>query len=101
MTKIHVIFTNYVVRLKSKIKSVFIFLIFALCICGVLFIRDGLSPVKKNVAEIIAPIKNDKQDLSGAMRELEKCQSELFFIKNDNGLNILLLHKNKKTIQRT
>ena len=84
MTKIHVIFTNYVVRLKSKIKSVFIFLIFALCICGVLFIRDGLSPVKKNVAEIIAPIKNDKQDLSGAMRELEKCQSELFFIKNDN-----------------
>lgn len=71
-------------RITSKIKSIFIFLIFILCICGVLFIRDALFPVKKQVENIIKPLAGEKQDLSGTMRELEKCQSELFFTKNDN-----------------
>ena len=71
-------------KIVSKIKSVFIFLIFILCICGVLFVRDGLFTSKKKVKNILKPIENNRQDLSGVMRELEKCQSELFFAKNDN-----------------
>ena len=71
-------------KITSKIKSIFIFLIFILCVCGVLFIRDALFPVKKQVANIVKPFEDEKQDLSGTMRELEKCQSDLFFVKNDN-----------------
>ena len=71
-------------KIASKIKSVFIFLVFILCICGVLFIRDAVFPVRKQVANVVKPFESKKQDLSGTMRELEKCQSELFFAKNDN-----------------
>ena len=67
-------------KFTSKVKSVFIFLVFSLCVCGILFIHDIVVPIKKNVVSTMTT----NQDISEAMIELEKCQSALFLIKNDN-----------------
>lgn len=64
----------------TKVKSIFFLIIFALCFCGVLFIKNFFIQKKENIKTIdTKDIQN--VNITGTLRDLEKCNTELFELK--------------------
>ncbi len=64
----------------TKVKSIFFLFIFALCFCGVLFIKNVFAPKKENIKTIdTKSVQN--VNITGTLRDLEKCNTELFNLK--------------------